>query len=105
MAAEDRTVLHCRCDRRKADQASRTFRRSAYYGGWVFSDVPTRSMSAAARYWAFVDRAEYTHRDHTNEPYVFEVCVHCGGDLPEYDHAEGEQRRPLSQGDGSNPEE
>lgn len=103
----DVTVVWCRCDRRKQDQRTRTFRRSETFGGWVFYDVPTRTMSKTARYWALVDRSEYPHHDHTGEPYVFHECIHCGQALPLYDHeTEGEQRpRPTSQSDGADPEE
>ena len=103
MAAEERTVKWCRCPAREEAMASQTFRRSAAFGGWVLYDVPTRSMSKSARYWAFVDRSEYSHHDHTGEPFVWECCPFCGLDLP---IVEGEDRpRPTSQSDGANPEE
>lgn len=98
MAGEDVTTRHCRRDKRRRDEAIGTTRFSATFGGWVMSDVPTRTMSRASHYWAFVHRDEFEHTDHTGEPFVWEVCVYCGGDLP---LREGEQReRPTMQGDG-----
>ena len=58
-------------------------RYSRHFGGWVFFDVPTRTMSRHARFRALVDRSEYEHTDHTGEPYVYEVCPFCGHDLPD----------------------
>lgn len=95
MAGDEVTIRHCRCDRRRADEAVGTMRWSRAFAGWVMADVPTRFMSRAAHYWAFVHREEFEHTDHTGEPFVWEVCVHCGGDLPE-----GEQRTDPTQGDG-----
>jgi hypothetical protein len=39
-------------------------------------------MSARARYYAFCERREFPHEDHTGEAYYWTTCPFCGGDLP-----------------------
>lgn len=97
MAGEERTTLHCRCDKRHADEQAGTTRYSAAWGGWVLIDVPARTMSARSRWFASERQTQdgIRYEDHEGEPFVWEVCVHCGGDLPE-----GEQRTDPTQGDG-----
>jgi hypothetical protein len=50
--------------------------------GWRFTAGPVRRMSAKARYYAFGERREFPHQDHTGEPYYWTTCPFCGGDLP-----------------------
>lgn len=73
----------CCCARRWAAQAAGEFIFLPHAGAWVFTDdTAVRSMSPRARYFAFSERSEFKHEDHSGEPVKFYVCVWCGGDLP-----------------------
>lgn len=98
------TIRHCRCDRRTQDEATGTTRWSRAFGGWVMSDVPTRTrrMSWGTYEQVWLDQGIKTPPDHTGEPFIWEVCVYCGGDLPV--RKEGEQRPHPTQADGDGPE-
>ena len=91
----------CMCDARLSAMESKTMRYSAPFGGWTFRDVPTRTMSRLASYYAFVERGlEYPHEDHRTEPYVYHCCPWCGNDLP----FTRDEPRPFGQADGEGPE-
>lgn len=50
---------------------------------FAFTDQSVvRSMSPRARYYAFSERSEYHHEDHTGEPVRYTCCPWCGADLP-----------------------
>ena len=72
----------CRCDRRLAALAAGDFVYWPHSRAWVFTDGPFRSMSAAARYFAFVDRKEFPHTDHSGELNTWIDCPFCGHCLP-----------------------
>lgn len=76
------TRIECRCDKRLAALAAGDFIFWPHSRVWVFTDGPKRTMSAAARYFAFVDRAEHKHEDHAGEHYTFVSCPWCGHELP-----------------------
>ena len=66
-----------------AAQANGDFIFLPHAGAWVFTDgEPRRTMSPRARYYAFSERSEYPHEDHTGEPIQFHCCPWCGKDLP-----------------------
>lgn len=89
----------CVCDERLQAVEGRTMRFSAPFGGWVFYDVPTRTMSRLASYYAFVERGlEFPHEDHRTEPYVYYCCPWCGNDLPS---VRFDDPSPFGQGDGA----
>jgi hypothetical protein len=96
MSDEEVTTRHCRCDDR---YRSATFRLDARRGGWVFIDMPTRTMSRAAVFFAFFDRSEYKHEDHRGEPVLFLDCPFCGEVLPGVS-----ENGPATQADGEGPE-
>lgn len=90
----------CFCAERLDAAAANIARFSPTFGGWVWRDVPTRSMSKVARYYAFIERgAEFPHEDHTGEPVVYHCCPHCGGLLPGVRFA-GDDAPPFFQADG-----
>lgn len=72
----------CACNERKAacDDGEMFFSQCSR--GWVFVNGPLRRMSAKSRYYAMLDRSEFSHTDHTGEPFSFTVCPFCGNDLP-----------------------
>lgn len=76
------TRIICSCDRRRQAQASGELIYWEVARGWVFTDLPKRQMDARAKYYAFIDRSEYDHDDHSGEPFVFELCVFCGHEMP-----------------------
>ena len=78
--AEQVTRL-CSCPEREAAMQSGAFIRE-YGGTWIFPLDPVRAMSPRARYYAFVDRQEHAHEDHSGEPYRRVTCPWCGLDLP-----------------------
>jgi hypothetical protein len=95
------TRTECRCDRRIAALALGDFVFWPHSRVWVFTEGPLRSMSAAARIGAFVDRREFKHEDHDGEPYSWVSCPWCGHELP------GTQvpRIVWPQADGADPNE
>lgn len=91
---------YCRCDARLKAMESQAMRYSQGFGGWTFRDVPTRTMSRLASYYAFVERGlEFPHEDHRTEPYVYHACPFCGGDLP---GVRFDDTSPFGQADGEN---
>jgi hypothetical protein len=74
------TLGACMCMKRYRSQLRGDFVRTPE--GWRFTAGPSRAMSAKARYYAFADRGEFPHEDHTGEPYYWTTCPFCGGDLP-----------------------
>lgn len=90
----------CACDRRRAAQLLGDFVGLPHQRAWAFTDGAChRAMSAKARYYAFGERAEYPHKDHTGEPFLWVSCPFCGHELPGT-----EDHRPVSDATG-NPEE
>lgn len=75
------TRKYCACDDRLNAEAARRFVYWVARRAWCF-ESRRRAMSMRSRYYAFVDRAEYKHEDHAEEPYTFECCPWCGNDLP-----------------------
>lgn len=76
------TRIICSCDKRRLAQANGELLYVAEMRGWMFTDLPRRFMDARARYYAYGERAQYAHADHSGEPFVFELCVFCGHELP-----------------------
>ena len=76
------TRTECRCDARLAALHNGDFIYWPHSRAWVFTDGPFRAMSPAARYYAFVDRAEFKHEDHAGELYTWVDCPFCGHALP-----------------------
>jgi hypothetical protein len=100
MAGEETVTRLCFCSERLNAQA--TFRYSHSFGGWYFVSAPTRMMSPVARYYAFSERSEFRHEDHTGEPMIHVECPWCQNTLPGV-RLEDEKRRPFGgspQGDG-----
>lgn len=71
----------CFCRDREAAMQAGTFIRE-YEGTWIFPLDPVRAMSPRARYFAFVEREDHPHEDHSGEPYRRVTCPWCGLDLP-----------------------
>jgi hypothetical protein len=79
--AHEITRVECRCSRRTAAQQAGEFVFLPHSRCWVFPEV-RRTMSAHARYYAFHERREWPHTDHTGEHYSFIECPWCGHTLP-----------------------
>lgn len=80
--AEERTVRVCFCPDRIMAMTAQTFRFSHQWGGWWMTTAPTRTMSSHARYYAFHERSEFRHEDHSDEPMIWRDCPWCGHSLP-----------------------
>lgn len=100
MTQESREVsrTECRCDRRHDAMVGGAFLYWPPHRAWIFPDL-IRRMSAGARYFALVDRAEFPHEDHTGECYRWVSCPWCGHSLPNVE-APRISRRQADGGEG-----
>lgn len=92
------TLAACACWARYKAQLRGDFVRTLE--GWRFTAGPMRGMSAKARYYAFCERSEFPHEDHTGEAYNWTTCPFCGGDLPGF----AGHGSPAPQADGEDPQ-
>ena len=75
-------LVFCCEDARRAYR-DRVLVWEAVVRGWTLTDIPLRKMTHQAQYHAS-ERGNYA--DHSGEPYRFDLCPFCAGDLP-YGHA------------------
>lgn len=93
------TTRLCFCEDRIRSMTFGTFKWSYPHRAWFATDIPTRSMSQLASYYAFVERGlEYPHEDHRGEYYYYVDCPWCGNSLP--GTLEEHDPGPFSRGDG-----
>lgn len=76
------TRVVCVCDARGEAMKDATLIYWPHAKAWVLTEVKPRRMSGAARYFAFAERQQYAHADHSGEPYTFTLCPFCGHELP-----------------------
>lgn len=69
----------CLCEERCLARDDKRFVHSKERGGWVFVSGPVRRMTAKARY---LGSTRDGFEEHIGEPFVWECCPWCGGDLP-----------------------
>lgn len=76
------TVRFCRCDSRYKAESDRSFVFDPSSRSYVMPEAPLRVMTERAKYFAFSERKEFPHVDHSGEQVRYYTCPFCGGDLP-----------------------
>lgn len=88
----------CRCFEREFAEEAGEFVYARRYDGYIFPYDPNRSMSLRTRMEVYSVRHDLMHPDHGGEPYVWQECPWCQGELPK--PPPRKRKGPSTQADG-----